>query len=151
MENILSLKAIWQDPDMVELKVYAANDDFCGKTDVYTTYECLSELLNSLKGFPKSISDVAEFEAGKRDSYSFISVTFYCFSNSGHTALRAEIESNVADNSRPNEKHKLQLEIQFESGSLDKFSNQLERLISLKSGKAELRGISPFTQNISKP
>ena len=95
MENMLSIEVIWQDPDMVELGANVANNHFSGRTEVYTTYECLSELLGSIKGFPKSVSDVVELEAGEKDSYSYAGIKYYCFSSSGHTALRAEIGADI--------------------------------------------------------
>ncbi len=79
MQNKLSIEIIWQDTDMIELKIIASNDNFSGATEIYTVYEDIDTLAKSLKGFPKSISESIEFSAGQRDSYAFANIRFYCF------------------------------------------------------------------------
>lgn len=149
MKNKLSLEIIWQDPDMVELKIIAANDEFSGATEVYTIYEDIIKLAKSLEGFPKSVNDTVNFSAGEKDSYAYASMRFYCFTASGHTATRIELESNVATEYRDEEKDRIQLELQFELAALDSFVLQLQKIVNNHEGKAVLSGISPYTQNIA--
>ena len=146
--NQLTFKIIWQDPDMVELEVYVGNDGFSGKTDVYTTYDSLKCLADSLIGFPKSVEEEVKFSAGEKDSYSYTGLRFYCYRKSGHTAFEAEIESNVATEYRPEEKAKLKLEVMFEANSLDTFIKDLNHMVHTKEGTAKLGGIEKYTNNI---
>ena len=128
IQNILSLEIIWQDPDMVELKILAANDEFSGATEVYTIYDDICSFIKALEKFPKSIRDTVEFSAGRKDSYAYAKMRFYCFTASGHTAGRIKLESNVATEFRPEEKNKIELELQFEAAALDSFILQLRKL-----------------------
>ena len=149
IQNTLSFEIIWQDPDMVELKIMAANDEFSGATEVYTIYDDIWNFSKSLDKFPKSIGDTVEFSAGKKDSYAYANMRFYCFTASGHTASRIELESNVATEFRPEEKNRIELELQFEAAALDSFVLQLRKIVNDRQGKAVLAGISPYTQNIA--
>jgi hypothetical protein len=149
MESFISLEIIWQDPDLVEILVISSNGKFYGETEVYTNYEELKEMSKSLSGYPSSVNDRIGFSAGERNSYSFVSIKFYCFSNSGHTAALVELEANVASNQREEEKNEIQMEVQFEAEASDRFNKQLATMIINKKGKAVLNGISPYTQNIA--
>jgi len=40
------------------------------------------------------------------------------------------------------------LEVQFESGAVQSFVSGIRKMIKTKTGKANLAGISPYTQNI---
>ena len=73
---------------------------------------------------------------------------FYCIDHVGHAAAQIIIESNVPTNSRPQEKHRVQLEMQFEPVALDEFLSALTRLISAQAGDATLKGIGEYTRNI---
>jgi hypothetical protein len=151
MESFLAIQIIWQDDEMVEIQVSSANVAFCGKTEVYTCYEHLAELADKLSAFPKSATDKVGFVAGEKKSYSYAELNFYCFHGAGHTAVLVELESNVAQNQRMEEKHKILMEVQCEAEAIRNFRKQLLELIQNKNGEVVLNGIRPYTQNISKP
>ncbi|ACM19357.1 hypothetical protein Geob_0995 [Geotalea daltonii FRC-32] len=150
MDNFISLEIIWQDDDLIEIQASSSSGKFFGVTEVYTNYEDLDALANALVGFPHSVDERVEFNAGAKDGYSFVSISFYCFSNSGHTAALVDLEANIAQNQRKNEKHKVTMEVQFEAQAIDSFQKQISSLIRNKAGKALLSGIKPCTQNILK-
>lgn len=143
-----SIGVIWQDDDLVEIEAAACIEQFSGLTQVYTTYDELRKLCTSLAGFPTTASSRVQFSAGKVDSYSFLSVDFYCIDHAGHAAAQITIESNVPTNYRPQEKHRVRLEMQFEPLALDEFLSGLKRLISAQAGDAVLQGIGEYTRNI---
>ena len=143
-----SIGVIWQDDDLVEIEAAACTEHFSGLTQVYTTYNELRKLRASLVGFPTSTASRVAFSAGEADSYSFINVDFYCFDYAGHAAAQITIESKVGTVSRPEQKHRVRLEMQFEPSALDEFSSALNRLISIQAGNAILKGIAEYTCNI---
>ena len=143
-----SISVIWQDDDLVEIEAAACTEHFSGLTQVYTTYDELRTLHVSLAGFPKTFSSRVAFSAGEADSYSFLGVDFYCIDQAGHAAAQITIESNVPTNYRPQEKHRVRLEMQFEPMALDWFLNALKRLISAQAGDEVLQGIGEYTRNI---
>jgi hypothetical protein len=146
---MLSFEVIWQDDDMVEIDAYVSNGQFIGRTQVYTTYEELRSLAQSLRGFPESTAHELQFEAGNKNSYSYFGVRFYCFDATGHAALQAVVESNVASNDRAEEKSKLQLEVQVEPSQVDLFSAQLLSVVNAKAGGARLVGIGAYSRNVA--
>jgi len=143
-----SIGVIWQDDDLVEIEAAACTEHFSGLTQVYTTYDELRKLRASLIGFPKSSASRVAFSAGEADSYSFLGVDFYCFDLAGHAAAQITIESKVPTNWRPEQRHRVRLEMQFEPVALDEFSSALNRLISAQAGDAILNGIGEYTRNI---
>ena len=143
-----SIRVIWQDDDLVEIEAAACIEHFSGLTQVYTTYNELRKLAASLAGFPMTAASRVAFSAGKPDSYSFLGVDFYCIDSAGHAAAQITIESNVPTDYRPEEKHRVRLEMQFEPVALDEFLRGLQRLISAQAGDAVLPGIGEYTRNI---
>lgn len=133
---------------MVEIEVAACNEHFSGLTQVYTTYDELRELRESLVGFPKAASSRVPFFAGETDSYSFLGLDFYCIDNAGHAAVQVAIESKVPTKWRLEQKHRVRLEMQFEPVALDQFLSEVNRLISAQAGVAVLQGIDEYTRNL---
>lgn len=148
MADELSFEIIWQDASLVEIRVTASNHNFAGSTDIYMNYKDLTVLANSLDGFPNNIKEKVTFFGGDRGADAYASLEFYCFSSSGHTAALIELEANSASNSRQEEKHKAQFEVQFESNALVPFVDGLRNMVNAEKGKAKLTGITPYTQNI---
>ena len=148
MEPNISIRAIWEDDDLVEIEASACNESFSGRTQVYTTYDELQTFCASLAGFPVSPSSRLTSTAGKAGSYSLFQLKVYCIDSACHTAVRATIESNVPTKWRSQQKHSVGLEMHFEPSALDQFQRQLAALISAHSGEAILSGVGEYTRNI---
>ena len=151
MQPFLGARVIWQDEDLVEIELTAANTSFRGCTRVYTTYDALRELASDLRGFPQSLSSRVLHEAGDAAGYSYVHLEFYCFDDVGHTAARITVEANTLGSSRVETKDRVVLELQFEPAALDRFVAALDQLVASEDGEATLDGISPYTQNIATP
>jgi hypothetical protein len=139
LKSYLKLKVIWKDDDMFELRIHASNGRFTGTTEVYETGESLMLFANSLLSYPKDNKRLFH-EAGKRSSYSYFSMEFYCIDYAGHVGVEVTLEANVSTQYRQEEKDKIKLEIFVEPSAIDTFQKQLFTLAENEEGTAILYG-----------
>ncbi|MCH5716895.1 hypothetical protein [Niabella hibiscisoli] len=139
LKSFLELQIIWKDDNMFELKVTASNGRYFGITEVYDTTESLFNFSQMLINFPHE-NNKAFHEAGYRESYAYFSVSFYCIDNAGHIGVQVSLEDSVATEFRPEEKHKLKLEIVVEPQAIVEFQKQLSRLAIKQEGIVTLYG-----------
>ena len=64
MESGFQFEVIYDDNDVLEVRVSAWNGEFGGKADVYVAIGQLEETAEKLKGFPSDPSDRREFIFG---------------------------------------------------------------------------------------
>jgi hypothetical protein len=140
-KSFLKLNVIWKDDDMFELRIIASNGNFCGTTEVYDTSDSLSGFAKILEGFPKDENPITH-EAGKKDSYAFFSMKFYCLDTASHVAVQITLEKNGVPQYRPEEKDKVSLQVLVEPNAIDEFQKQLLTLAIKQYGEAVLTGYS---------
>jgi hypothetical protein len=59
----LSIELVWQDVDLEELCISAYNGSYCGTAKVYFAQGDVARLVESIRGFPRTISQQEVFEA----------------------------------------------------------------------------------------
>jgi hypothetical protein len=138
-ESYLELELIWKDDEMFELRVTASNGRYFGITEVYETSESLDHFAELLFGFPKNNLTLFH-EMGKKNSYAYFSMKYYCIDNAGHLGIEINLEENVSTEYRNEEKDKLKLEIIVEPSAIDNFQKALKQLARNQEGKATLFG-----------
>ena len=139
IKSFLKFEIIWKDEHIFEVRINASNAKFIGETEVYDTSESLSEFANKLLDFPKN-GKVIFYELGKKDSYAYCSIRFYCIDNIGHIGVEINIEENVSTEYRLEEKSKVKMEIQVEPNAIDNFQKSLLNIAKIQEGKAILYG-----------
>jgi hypothetical protein len=60
----IEIKVIWLDPDLLEVSFSCSNGYFSGQAEIYLTDDKLSEMAESLSGFPSQPKDSRDFEIG---------------------------------------------------------------------------------------
>lgn len=138
-QSFLKLQAIWKDNDIFELQITASNGRYYGITEVYETAKSLEEFVNRLSQFPQN-GQFLFHESGQKDGYAYFSMKFYCLDDTGYLGLEVNLEENVATQFRPEEKHKLKLEIKVKSAAIDNFQKELVQLAKKRDGIAILCG-----------
>ena len=107
----------------------------------YINAQCLQELAEQLSGFPKSNSYEVVFKVGDENSdYGHCLLKFYCIDSAGHTAVLVSVSNDSFNIAK--------FTVQFEALSLDMFISSIKHAIEVGKGNSELKGISPYTQNI---
>lgn len=147
MDPKLEIEYLESDPS--KIWVTANNSVFAGGMDVYINENTLRTLAAELEEFPRSSNAEIVYEAGSEESpYGYCGLRFYCFDSAGHTAVIVKLINEIASNVPDDNRCQVVMKLQFEAISLDSFKNSLIHALKAGKGKATLRGIYAYTQNI---
>ena len=141
----LQLKYLWHDVDVFEIEAVASNGKFSGASDAYVSIGGLAEAAETVKGFPRDLSDVREFEFGafgRESAGGAVHVRFSCMDGAGHAVVELRFESEYERNAgsdwnRPAETANFFGKV--EASAVDDFVAELRLLEENKSGVASLR------------
>jgi hypothetical protein len=128
LENGISLEVIWFDFDqkLIEIVFACSNGRFSGTCEVYLSRNELSELADTLKGFPLGGDDTRSAELGTFDpkyADGGVKMNFYCSDSRGHSI--AEIKLRGDGCKALGEVESVALRIPIEPGGLDSFLAQI--------------------------
>jgi hypothetical protein len=140
-KSYLTIKAIWRDEHMFEIRIQATNGRYLGTTEVYETSDKLAEFARSLSAYPKDKSSLS-YEAGEMDGYAYFGMKLTSINHSGHISVLINLEENVSTEYRADEKDKLKLEILVEPNAIDIFQKELLQLAIKQEGTAILHGMN---------
>ena len=140
----LHIKAIWEDPDLIEVVVTAANGSFSGFTCFYTSDDELRRVASALKGFPSGVADRREIRIGEAvwpDRTDGINAIFLCRDGLGHLAVEVKLTSDEHDyHARQSvTRQTVTLLLLTEPAAVDNFVTELEILADSREGSAILR------------
>jgi hypothetical protein len=127
MEVGFQFEIIYQDNDLVEIRVSAWNGVFGGSSDVYVNKGDLQTIAGKLAGFPNSPSDTRDFTLGSFDRESAgggVHMKFSCIDRSGHAQIEARIESDDKSGRRQS----VALSQPIEASAVDSFVTELSGL-----------------------
>jgi hypothetical protein len=137
----LEFQAIWDDVDLIDVRISAWNGTFGGVCCAYVGIGKLEEAAATLRGFPYNPSGTREltFEGlGKGNARGDLGLRFYCSGGAGHAGMEAKIES-AYDLAGPPQSVVLALPI--EAAAIKLFVDQRHRLGATRSGIARLSGL----------
>jgi hypothetical protein len=138
----LSIELVWEDVDLEELCISAHNGGYCGTAKVYFAQGDVGVLADSIRGFPKTVSQQEIFEGGSEEIGSLAKLVFRCTDGSGHPAVTVSLAESINENVRPPLLNRVELELRFEPYALDEFCRELESVARRASNRAVLRGIA---------
>jgi len=143
MENNpqLSIDLVWEDVDLEELRISAHNGCYCGTAKAYFAQGDVGILADSIRGFPKIVSQQEVFQGGSEELGSSAQLVFRCIDGSGHPAVIVSLVEAVDVNDRPPRLNRVELELRFEAYALDEFCRELDSIARRESNRAVLRGI----------
>lgn len=136
----LSIELLWEDVDVEELWITASNGEYCGSAKVYVAQGDIAALAETIRGFPKTVSQVEVFEGGN-DNGPRAKLVFRCLDQWGHAVVRV----SLAELAYVNAHHlsilnDVNLEMRFEIAELDRFCKELEAVGKRTRTLAILRG-----------
>ena len=136
----LRFEHIWEDDSMIEIRVSATDGFFSGLTEIYTSWESLSEFMNRLRGFPRATLDTIEDTNGKVNGYSYLRLFFRCIDGAGHAAVEIEMEQNQKLAGPADIRARAKFGFSIEPVAVDSFVTQLQAMMHSKKGSALLLG-----------
>ena len=134
---------LWNDDDVIQLRIRAWNGNFGGTADVYLPIGAIAEAAEKLEGFPRHTSDKRDLqfgEFGPESAGGAVSMRFFCKGTAGRTFVEATVESHQQA-SQPAEHARFFASI--EASAVDDFVVGLRRL------ETERRGIACLNTAIS--
>lgn len=135
----LSIEAVWDDPDMIEVCVTVSNGGFSGRTNVYVAIGGLAAAADQLRGFPSGPGDERRVYWGSEKPESRlgqVDLLFRCRDGAGHPLMIAEVTSSDMSVEEPGQTVRLQLS--FEAAGMDRFVETLRVVERAKRGIAML-------------
>jgi hypothetical protein len=135
----LVIEAVWDDPDMLEVRVAVSNSSFSGQTNVYVGLGELAAAADNLAGFPPNPRDERRVSWGSEKPESRlgrVELLFRCRTGAGHPVLAAEVTSSDMGGAEPGQTVRLQLP--FDAAGLDRFAEALRAVERAKRGSAVL-------------
>lgn len=137
----LTIEAVWDDPDMLEVRVAVSNGGFSGRTNVYVALGELAATADQLRTFPTGPRDERRVCWGSEEPGSRlgrVDLLFRCRDGAGHPVLIAEVISSDMSAEEPGQMVCLQLP--FEAAGMDRFVEALRAVEGAKRGNAMLEG-----------
>lgn len=128
---MLTLELVWFDDDMLELRLRASNGRFAGEVNFYAALDEPSKFSAAIEGFPRSVSDVREYEFGSTDTpgYGTAKIRLRCKDRKGHLAAQVSIHANPMDEDSAAESASIQLEVL--PAAIDLFVGELQSVKAL--------------------
>jgi hypothetical protein len=139
MKPQLSVEGVYDDGDLIEVRVAASNESFAGAVCVYITAGDLDQAAAQLRGFPLGASDQRRITWGTPDGdLGFAELFFRCADLAGHPEVRVLLQTGNQCQDQPGQSVTLTLGI--EPAAVDRFVATLERLEQRRDDIAVLEG-----------
>lgn len=139
----LELNVIWNDHEIIELRVKASNGSFSGKTEVYEIPECLNDFAEKLANYTKS-PETLLYKPSIRTGFQFFSMKYYFIDNIEKFGIEINIESQ--SECFQDAKEYVKFEFFVEQSAIDNFQKELHLLAKKENGIARLIGIDKEIQ-----
>jgi hypothetical protein len=143
MDIGVQFRVVYDDTDVIELRISGWNGEFGGVTDLYEGISDLQDAANKLRGFPVSPSDRREVVFGTLDrtlAGGGVKLRFHCIDGAGHAYVEATIDTNCQSGGTI---QTVVFAMPLEATAIDAFVQDLERLEADRAGTAHLKGIAP--------
>ena len=142
MESGINLRVIWFDEveDLLEVTFSCSNGYFAGQAEIYVTRANLSELAETLGGFPFRPDDSRDFELGTfnpEHSGGGARMHFFCEDASGHAVVEVKLRGDACRGL--GEVQSVALRIPIQAAGVDYFIKQLRGVGKTIGSSAFLR------------
>jgi hypothetical protein len=104
MTSSVQISYLWNDTDLLEVRILAGNGVFGGTVDVYLSLDALAKAAEAIDGFPSNTHDMREIDFGP--AKGLVSLRFFCEGEAGKSFVELSMESqhesyNCAVNTSP--------------------------------------------------
>lgn len=128
MDRGIRFEFLWNDADVVEVRLSAWNGLFGGSANIYVGIGELAESAGKLKGFPHNPSDKRILDFGSfapKAAGGAATLSFYCRDSAGRASVEVKIESH---NRERIPAQSVLLVAAVEPAAVDSFVSDLRRL-----------------------
>jgi hypothetical protein len=138
MVSALSIRIVYFDADVYELKVTASNGRFSGSVNLYISIGQLEKLADDLTGFPQNSADKRDIELGTFErgfAGGGVKIRLLCTDGAGHVQMQLRMET---DHNEDDPAQTVSLLLPIEPASIDTFVDGLRELEKNRAGEASL-------------
>jgi len=125
----IEVEVFWCDQHMVEYQFRCSNGRFSGVAEIYLNHGDLSNMADSLSGFPSHPKDSRDIELGAFDpnhADGGIRLHFYCLDSVAHAAVDVRLRGDACE--ALGEVESAALRIPVEAAAVDSFIKQVRGL-----------------------
>jgi hypothetical protein len=142
MTSSVQISYLWNDTDLLEVRILAGNGVFGGTVDVYLSLDALAKAAEAIDGFPSNTHDMREIDFGP--AKGLVSLRFFCEGEAGKSFVELSMESqhesyNCAVNTGP---ESVKFHAAVEANAVDAFVSDLKKVQANLSGVAQLSLVS---------
>jgi hypothetical protein len=141
MEKQLLFEKVYEDADVIEIKVTVWNGAFGGITNVYIGRNKIGELASGFRGFPSTSLDFREATLGAFGADSAgggVHLTLFCADPVGHVFVNVKIENDCDSKNRAESANLL---LRTEASAVDAFIGELQDFDAGKVTSASLKAV----------
>jgi hypothetical protein len=138
MSMPLEVEVVWEDGEVLEIRVAASNQSFAGETYLYIRSGSLEAAAGLLRGFPSRPSDERRLRWPPESADPRLGHAALAFQSdsSGHAMLVADLMSSEQQGVPTGQK--VMLKMPFEAAAMDRFVDALQRVGRTRTGVAVL-------------
>lgn len=138
MTERVQVAFLWNDNDLLEVRISAWNGRFGGTTDVYLAIDGLAKAAEKIDSFPRNPHDKREIQFGP--GKGLVTVRFFCEGEGGRSFIELWMESQhetyqCATNVSP---ENVRIHAPVEASAIDTFVSELRQVQANLSGVASL-------------
>jgi hypothetical protein len=138
----LTIELVWEDTDLEQLSISASNGQFSGIATAYFAQGDVRLLADSIRGFPRTSSQLETFASGDEYEYPYVKLVFRCADGTGHPVVDVTLADELFHHGRQSRKHRVELDLHFEPLALDEFCRELDLVARRNTKRAVLRGLA---------
>ena len=131
-KSFVIFEQIWDDDQLLELKVTVSNGQFSGSTNVYSTARALNDFSSGIDRFPCSPSACYTFNSGDDGLMRSVTLEFSTHASTGHVSVAFTLQ---------NGRDIVRSALTVEPAAIDRFHIALLALSQGVSNRAELEGL----------
>lgn len=134
------IEVIYEDADLIELRIRANNGRFSGTAEFYGAHDVIRCLAENCRGFPKSSEDRREFQVGMLDPANGgggAGVVLRCTDAVGHAV--AEVHLRADPRECDGFAESASISVPVVAGAIDRFVEALESMRPVIGARAMLR------------
>jgi hypothetical protein len=135
----LTLRVVYDDSHLIEVKVRVVAGDWSGTTRAYTTPGSLGDGARDLLAWSARPHEPFALEAGSDTGIGWVSLRWRTIDRSGHLVCHVRF-ATAEESDRPEGVRRLALQFPTELGLVERFARQLMSIAESLTGEAVLDG-----------
>jgi hypothetical protein len=140
----IKVEIVWFDHDLVEYQFTCSNGRFSGVAEIYLGHDDFPKMVEALKGFPSTPSDVRDLELGTfnpKHANGGVRLHCYCKDPAGHAVMEVKLRGDACKGLA--EPESVALAFPVEAAAIDSFLTQVRSMDTEQIGATAFLAMTP--------